>query len=60
MFGSWTNMVWGKLKRQLLVGASAFCWAILLTKIYIVFDNGPIKSFCSYSTKERTGFAGRN
>jgi hypothetical protein len=46
MFGSsWTNQARGKLKRQLLAGASAFCWAIWLTRNDVVFDKSPIKSF---------------
>jgi hypothetical protein len=45
MFGSWTNRVGGKLKRQLLAGASAFCWAIWLSRNDVVFDKTPIKSF---------------
>jgi hypothetical protein len=28
MFGIWVNQAEGKLKRQLLAGTSAFCWAI--------------------------------
>jgi hypothetical protein len=28
LFGIWLNRFEGKLKRQALVGASVFCWAI--------------------------------
>jgi hypothetical protein len=30
MYGTWLNQFGGKLKRQALAGASAFCWAIWL------------------------------
>jgi hypothetical protein len=43
MFKMWVNQVGGKLKRQLLVGLSGFCWAIWLSRNNI--DKSPIKSF---------------
>jgi hypothetical protein len=45
MFSTWTNQFGGKLKRQILVGASAFCWAIWLSRNDVVFDKSPIKTF---------------
>jgi hypothetical protein len=45
LFGPWTNQVGGKIKQQLLVCASAFCWVIWLSRNDIVFDKAPIKSF---------------
>jgi hypothetical protein len=45
MFSLWVNQVGGKLKRQLLAGASAFCWAIWLSRNDVVFDKASIKSF---------------
>jgi hypothetical protein len=49
MFGSWTSGTgWGGgrvLKRQLLAGASVFCWTIWLSRNDVVFDKTPIKSF---------------
>jgi hypothetical protein len=44
MFGRWINQVGGKLRRQMLAGASAFCWAIWLSRNDLVFDKTPIKS----------------
>jgi hypothetical protein len=45
MFSTWTNQFGGKLKRQILVGASAFCWAIWLSRNDVVFDKSLIKTF---------------
>jgi hypothetical protein len=45
MFGAWMNSVGGKLKRQILVGASAFYWVIWLSTNDVVFDKAIIKSF---------------
>jgi hypothetical protein len=45
MFGSWNNQAKGKLKRQLLTGALAFCWTIWLSRNDVVFDKSLIKSF---------------
>jgi hypothetical protein len=45
MFGTWLNQFGGKLKRQALVGAWAFCWTLWLSKNDVVFDKSPIKSF---------------
>ena len=33
------------LKRQLLVGASALCWAIWLSRNDVVFDKSPTKTY---------------
>jgi hypothetical protein len=44
MFGSWTNGVGAKIKRQLMAGTSVFCWAMWLSRNEIVFDKVPIKS----------------
>jgi hypothetical protein len=38
MFGTWTNQVGGKLKQQLLAGASTFSWAIWFNRNDIIFD----------------------
>jgi hypothetical protein len=43
MFGSWTNVIGGQLKRQ-LVDVSVFCWTIWLSRNDVVFDKSPIKS----------------
>jgi hypothetical protein len=45
MFSFWLNQVGGKLKRQLLAGATTFCWAIWLSRNDVVFDKSLIKSF---------------
>jgi hypothetical protein len=45
MFDPWVNQVGGKIKRQLLAGALAFCWAIWLSRNDVMFDKAPIKSF---------------
>jgi hypothetical protein len=45
MFGTWTNQVGDKLRRQLLTGASTFCWTIWLSRKDAVFDKTPITSF---------------
>jgi hypothetical protein len=44
MFNTWSNQVGGKLRWQILAGASAFCWAIWLSRNDVVFDEAPIKS----------------
>jgi hypothetical protein len=36
---------WGKMKRQLLVGASVFSWMVWLSKNNVVFDKTPAKFF---------------
>lgn len=36
--------VGNKLKRQILIGASALCWAIWLSRNDIVFDKSPMKT----------------
>ena len=41
LFGNWLRGVGTKLKRQLLVGASALCWAIWLNRNDVVFDKSP-------------------
>jgi hypothetical protein len=38
MFGTWINHAGGKLKWQLLAGASAFCWVIWLSRNDVVFE----------------------
>jgi hypothetical protein len=45
MFRSWTNKVGGKLKRRLLAAASAFCWAIWLSRNDIILYKASIKNF---------------
>jgi hypothetical protein len=45
MFGTWLNQFGEKLKRQALVGASVFCWAIWLSRNDVIFNKSPIKSF---------------
>jgi hypothetical protein len=45
LYGSWLNQFGGKLKRQVLVGASAFCWVIWLSKNDMIFDKSSIKTF---------------
>jgi hypothetical protein len=42
MFRMWVNQVGGKLKRELLVGVSAFC---CVSRNDVVFDKFLIKSF---------------
>jgi hypothetical protein len=39
------NIMGGKLRQQLLAGASAFCWAIWLSRNDVVFNKSPIKYF---------------
>jgi hypothetical protein len=45
MFGNLLNGIQTKLKQQLLVEASALCWAIWLSRNDIIFDKAPMKSF---------------
>jgi hypothetical protein len=45
MFSTWINQFEGKLKRQILVSALAFCWAIWLRVNDVVFDKFPTKTF---------------
>jgi hypothetical protein len=42
MYGTWLN---GKLKRQALARASAFCWIIWLSRNDVIFDKFPMKNF---------------
>jgi hypothetical protein len=48
MFGSWLNQFGGKLKRQALAGASAFFWAIWLSRNEVVFDKSPTQSLLRF------------
>jgi hypothetical protein len=43
--GAWLNQFRKKLKRQALAGASAFCWAIWLSRNDVVFDKSSAKTF---------------
>ena len=45
MFGNWLRGVGTKLKRQLLVGAYALCWAIWLSRNDVVFDKSQTKTY---------------
>jgi len=45
LFGNWLRGARTKLKRQLLVGASALCWAIWLSRNDVVFDKSPTKTY---------------
>jgi hypothetical protein len=40
------------MKRQLLIGTSAFCWAIWLSRNDVMFDKTPIKSFMQILYRE--------
>jgi len=48
MFTGWVEWINRKLKSQILVGASSFCWAIWLTRNDIVFDKVVAPSFAGY------------
>jgi hypothetical protein len=45
LFDTWSNILRGSFKRQILDVASAFCWALWLSRNDIVFDKAPIKTF---------------
>jgi hypothetical protein len=45
LFSTWLNQFGGKLKRQALAIASAFCWAIWLSRNDMIFDKSSIKIF---------------
>jgi hypothetical protein len=45
MLGSWLNQYTAKLKKQLLVGASALCWSILLCRNDVVFHQSIPNSY---------------
>jgi len=45
LFGNWLRRVGTKLRRKLLTGASALCWAIWLSRDDIVFDISPSKIY---------------
>ena len=45
LFGNCLRSVGTKLKRKLLTGASALCWAIWLSRNDIVFDRSPSKTY---------------
>jgi hypothetical protein len=45
MFGTWLHQFGGTLKRQVLAGASTFCWAIWLSRNELIFDKSPMKTF---------------
>lgn len=44
-FGDWLDGVGMKLRQLLLLGASALCWAICLSRKDVVFDKTSSKSF---------------
>jgi hypothetical protein len=44
LFGTWMNQFEGKLKRQPLVGVSAFCCAIWLSRNDVIFNKTSIKT----------------
>lgn len=54
MFSSWLNGIGGRLKQLLLVGASAICWAIWLSRNDVVFDKSPMKTFMQVIYRETT------
>jgi hypothetical protein len=45
MFGNWLVGVSKKIKKLILVGASAICWALWLSRNDMVFDKTPSKSY---------------
>jgi hypothetical protein len=45
MFTSWLEGLNKKMKSQILVGASAICWALWLTRNGIVFDKDVAQSY---------------
>ena len=45
LFGNWLRGVETKLKRQLLAGASALCWAIWLSRNDVFFDKSSTKTY---------------
>ena len=55
LFGNWLRGVGTKLKRQLLVGTSALCWAIWLSRNDVVFDKSPTKTYYRYCIEEPIG-----
>jgi hypothetical protein len=44
IFGSWLTSLDNRMKSHFILGASAICWAIWLSRNDAVFDNAPIKS----------------
>jgi hypothetical protein len=45
LFNEWLGGVNRKLKRQILAGAIAMCWAIWISRNDIVFDKGIVPSY---------------
>ena len=45
LFTSWLEGINRKLKSQIIVGASAFCWAIWLTRNDVVFNKAVASSY---------------
>jgi hypothetical protein len=45
MFTNWLLQLGRKLRRQILVGATALCWAIWTSRNDIIFDKSPMKTY---------------
>ena len=53
LFSNWLRGVGTKLKRQLLVGTSALCWVIWLSRNDVVSDKSPTKTYYRYCIELR-------
>jgi hypothetical protein len=45
MFNGWANSAGPQLRKFLLIGASALCWAMWTIRNNIVFDNSPLTTY---------------
>jgi hypothetical protein len=45
LFNGWANSAGPQLQKFLLIGASALCWAMWISRHYIVFDNSSSKIY---------------
>jgi hypothetical protein len=45
MFHGWVNDLGNQLKKLVLVGAAALCWALWTSRNDMVFDNSPSKTY---------------
>jgi hypothetical protein len=56
LFNDWACSVGSRLKKFMLVGASALCWVLWTCRNDIVFDKVPIKTYMQVLYRGHTDF----